>query len=54
MKFDPTSNPPSYASSDQLVEKGSRVRLKIVGTRADVNEIFAIATMKEDWLGALE
>lgn len=53
MKFDPTANPPNYAGEDQLVQKGSKVRLKIVGTRTDATEIYAIATMKEDYLGVL-
>ncbi|KAG5439828.1 hypothetical protein PCANB_000110 [Pneumocystis canis] len=53
LKFDPTSNPPSYASDDQLVEKGAKVRLRIVGTRNDATEIFAIGTIKEDYLGCL-
>lgn len=51
MKFDANSNPPSYASEDQLIEKGIKVRLKIVGTRIDATEIFAIGTIKEDYLG---
>ncbi|KAG2112440.1 hypothetical protein BD769DRAFT_1492195 [Suillus cothurnatus] len=47
MKFDPTSNPP-------IIEKNTRVRLKIVGTRVDATEIFAIGTIKEDHLGVID
>ncbi|KAG1897165.1 RNA polymerase Rpb7 [Suillus fuscotomentosus] len=54
MKFDPTSNPPSFASEDQIIEKNTRVRLKIVGTRVDATEIFAIGTIKEDHLGVID
>ncbi|KAJ8508398.1 hypothetical protein ONZ45_g9326 [Pleurotus djamor] len=54
MKFDPTSNPPSFASDEQIVEKNTRVRLKIVGTRVDATEIFAIGTIKEDHLGVID
>ena len=58
MRFDPNSNPPSFASDDQvrylvshnhgeltypetaqIIEKNTRVRLKIVGTRVDATEI---------------
>lgn len=51
MKFNPSANPPAYVSPDETIEKGSRVRLKIVGTRTDVNEIYAIGSIKEDYLG---
>ncbi|KAK9718817.1 DNA-directed RNA polymerase II subunit [Basidiobolus ranarum] len=53
MKFDPNGNPPCYQSEDQIIEKGGLVRLKIVGTRIDATEIFAIGTIKEDYLGAI-
>ncbi|KAF8919440.1 hypothetical protein BDZ89DRAFT_991085 [Hymenopellis radicata] len=53
MKFDPNSNPPSFASDDQIIEKTTLVRLKIVGTRVDATEIFAIGTIKEDHLGVI-
>ncbi|KAJ3546681.1 hypothetical protein NMY22_g1948 [Coprinellus aureogranulatus] len=54
MRFDPNSNPPSFASEDQIIEKNTRVRLKIVGTRVDATEIFAIGTIKEDHLGVID
>lgn len=53
MQFNPSSNPPVYESEDQVIQKGSRIRLKLIGTRTDVNEIYAIGTIKEDYLGAL-
>ncbi|ODQ66675.1 DNA-directed RNA polymerase II 19 kda polypeptide [Nadsonia fulvescens var. elongata DSM 6958] len=53
MSFNPTANPPAFVSDDQTIEKGSRVRLKIVGVRADVGEMFAIGSIKEDYLGVL-
>lgn len=40
-------------SNDELITKGSKVRLKVVGTRTDVNEIYAIGSIKEDFLGAI-
>ncbi|KAF5324922.1 hypothetical protein D9611_004111 [Ephemerocybe angulata] len=81
MRFDPNSNPPSFASEEQVsrrhqlaprysylwngsgwlsydklrvIEKGVKVRLKIVGTRVDATEIFAIGTIKEDHLGVID
>ncbi|KAK9381124.1 uncharacterized protein V2V93DRAFT_368368 [Kockiozyma suomiensis] len=53
MRFDPNSSPPAYVSDDQTIERGSHVRLKIVGTRVDVGEMFAIGSIKEDYLGVL-
>jgi len=54
MRFDPNSNPPSFASDEQIIERNTRVRLKIVGTRVDATEIFAIGTIKEDHLGVID
>ncbi|KAF9507755.1 hypothetical protein BS47DRAFT_1373817 [Hydnum rufescens UP504] len=53
-KFDPNSTPPAWTSTDQLIEKNSHVRMKIVGTRVDATEIFAIGTIKEDHLGVID
>jgi len=53
-KFQPDSNPPELVAQDQVavnVVKGTKVRLRIVGARMEVTEIFAIGTMKEDYLG---
>ncbi|KAM0750223.1 hypothetical protein T439DRAFT_339777 [Meredithblackwellia eburnea MCA 4105] len=51
--FDPNANPPCFASPEDTltIEKGTKIRLKIVGTRVDATEIFAIGTIKEDYLG---
>ncbi|KAI5981894.1 hypothetical protein F5J12DRAFT_878593, partial [Pisolithus orientalis] len=43
----------SFASDDHIIEKNTRVRLKIIGTRVDAAEIFAIGTIKEDHLGVI-
>lgn len=58
MRFDPNSNPPSFASDEQarillhirtlvliasqIIEKNTKVRLKIVGTRVDATEIVCV------------
>ncbi|KAI9264455.1 RNA polymerase Rpb7 [Sporodiniella umbellata] len=52
-KFDVNGNPPCYSSDDQVIQKDVRVRLKLVGTRVDATEIFAIGTIKEDYLGVI-
>lgn len=53
MSYNPTANPPAFQSEDQSIEKGSRVRVKIVGVRADVGKVFAIGSIKEDFLGVI-
>ncbi|XP_056688946.1 DNA-directed RNA polymerase II subunit RPB7-like [Spinacia oleracea] len=44
---------PTYSTSDGLVkiQKDTEVRLKIIGTRVDTEEIFCIGAMKEDYMG---
>ncbi|GMM27660.1 DNA-directed RNA polymerase II subunit [Martiniozyma asiatica (nom. inval.)] len=53
MQYSPGHSPPAYVGEDQVVMKGSRVRIKVIGTRADVNSISAIGSIKEDYLGPL-
>ncbi|SAM05989.1 hypothetical protein [Absidia glauca] len=53
MRYDPNSTPPCYSSDDQVIHKGAQVRIKLVGTRIDATEIFAIGTIKEDYLGVI-
>ncbi|CAG8603135.1 9299_t:CDS:10 [Paraglomus brasilianum] len=53
--FDPHANPPAYIGEDQpTIERGSCVRMKIVGTRFDATDIFAIGTIKDDFLGVID
>jgi len=53
MTFDPTEN--CYTAEDESVKisNNDEVRLKIVGTRVDATEIFAIGSIKEDFLGLI-
>lgn len=53
--FDPNALPAAFVSADQLdfLAPGTRVRLRIVGTRVDATEIFGIGTIKEEHLGLL-
>lgn len=58
MVFDQNSNPASYVSqvTDEQpirIRPDSEVRLRIVGTHFDVNEIRAIGTIRDDYLGVI-
>ncbi|CAI8031360.1 DNA-directed RNA polymerase II subunit RPB7 [Geodia barretti] len=46
MEFDPNSTPPSYTTADQdvVIQEKDSIRLRIVGTRVDANDIFAVGT----------
>lgn len=48
IKFDGNATPPQWTDNqDQVIEKGSHIRIKVKGIRGEVNEMFAIATIKE-------
>ncbi|XP_023319602.1 DNA-directed RNA polymerase II subunit RPB7 [Eurytemora carolleeae] len=53
MTFDPNSNPACYktADEDMVIQQDDEIRLKIVGTRVDASDIFAIGTLMDDYLG---
>jgi len=53
MAFDPNSNPPCYKTTDEetVIQQDDEIRLKIVGTRVDASDIFAIGTLMDDYLG---
>ncbi|CAB1324828.1 unnamed protein product [Coregonus sp. 'balchen'] len=53
MEFDPNSNPPCYKTTDEdiVIQQDDEIRLKIVGTRVDKNDIFAIGSLMDDYLG---
>jgi len=54
LKFDPNATPPQFTDNgEQVIEVGSHVRVKLMGTRAEVGQIYAIASIKEDYLGSL-
>jgi DNA-directed RNA polymerase II subunit RPB7 len=35
-----------------VIEPGTHVRIKIIGTRTEVGEMWAIGSIKEDYLGS--
>ncbi|KAL9102848.1 MAG: hypothetical protein Q9163_002063 [Psora crenata] len=52
IKWDPNATPPQYTDNgDQVIEKGTQLRIKLIGTRSDVGSMFAIGSIKEDFLG---
>jgi DNA-directed RNA polymerase II subunit RPB7 len=55
MKFDPNGNPACYKteSEDMVIQVEDAIRLKIVGTRVDATDIFAIGTLMDDFLGSI-
>ncbi|KAH9883202.1 RNA polymerase Rpb7-like domain-containing protein [Xylariomycetidae sp. FL2044] len=55
VKWDPNATPPQFTNNeDTVIEVGTHVRVKIMGTRAEVGEIWAIGSIKEDYLGTLQ
>ncbi|TNN81938.1 Elongation factor 1-gamma [Liparis tanakae] len=50
MEFDPNSNPPCYKTVDEdiVIQQDDEIRLKIVGTRVDKNDI-TLYTYPENW-----
>ncbi|KAG7669962.1 putative DNA-directed RNA polymerase II subunit RPB7 [Nannochloris sp. 'desiccata'] len=52
-EFDSTNDPAYMTKEGEKITTGCEVRLKIVGTRVDANEIFAVASVKDDYLGVI-
>ena len=52
IKFDGNATPPNFTdNADQVIERGTHIRVKIKGIRGEVGQMYAIATIKEDYLG---
>jgi DNA-directed RNA polymerase II subunit RPB7 len=48
IKFDANATPPQWTDNgEQVIEKGTRIRIKIKGLRSEVDRMYAIGTMKE-------
>lgn len=54
-EHDPSTNPPCYRSKeeDSVVQSEAELRVRIVGLRVDANDIFAICTLMDDYLGPI-
>lgn len=54
LKFSMEGATPSFADNEgQTVEAGSQVRLRIKGIRSELNQMYAIGSIREDYLGPL-
>ncbi|KAK3062925.1 hypothetical protein LTS18_003085 [Coniosporium uncinatum] len=52
IKYDGNATPPQWTDNgDQVIEKGTHIRVKIKGIRGEIGAMYAIATIKEDYLG---
>ncbi len=52
VNYDPNATPPQFTDNeDYRVEPGTHIRVKIMGTRSEVGEMWAIGTINEDYLG---
>lgn len=55
IKFDANATPPQWTdNADQVIQTDTQVRIKIKGLRTEVDKMFAVGTMKEDYLGPLQ
>ncbi|KAJ3520128.1 hypothetical protein NM208_g13844 [Fusarium decemcellulare] len=55
IKWDPNATPPQFTNNeDTVIEPDTHVRVKIIGTRTEVGEMWAIGSIKEDYLGCLQ
>ncbi|KAF2172960.1 hypothetical protein M409DRAFT_62603 [Zasmidium cellare ATCC 36951] len=52
LKYTVEGSTPSFTdNSEQMIEKGSQVRLRIKGIRGEIGAMFAIGSIREDYLG---
>ncbi|VDK50361.1 unnamed protein product [Anisakis simplex] len=53
MEFEPNANPPCYKTQDEsvVIKQDDEIRVKLIGTRVDAADIFAIGTLMDDYLG---
>jgi len=48
VKFDANATPPQWTDDgEQVIEKGTNIRIKIKGMRSEVGKMYAVGTMKE-------
>ncbi|KAK0961538.1 DNA-directed RNA polymerase II subunit [Friedmanniomyces endolithicus] len=54
LKYTVEGSTPSFTDNDdQTIERGSQVRLRIKGIRGEMGQMYAIGSIREDYLGAL-
>ena len=48
IKFDANATPPQWTdNAEQVIEKGTQIRIKIKGLRSEMDRMYGVATMKE-------
>ena len=48
LKFDGNATPPQFTdNAGQIIERGTHIRVKLVGIRTELGQMFAVATIKE-------
>lgn len=51
-KYNPDATPVQFSGPEgDAIEKGTAVRVQILGMRSDVNQLFAIGKMSSSWFG---
>lgn len=52
MRHNPDATPPQYSNgAGDVIEKGSAVRVQLIGLRSDVGNMYAIGKMSSAWFG---
>lgn len=52
IKYDGNATPPQFTDNgEQVIERSTQVRVKIKGIRGEVGQMYAIGTIREDFLG---
>lgn len=55
IKWNPNATPPHWTNNeDTVIENGTHVRIKIISCRYEVSQMWAVGTIKEDYLGCLQ
>jgi DNA-directed RNA polymerase II subunit RPB7 len=55
IRWEPNATPPQFTNNeDSVIEPGTHVRIKIINMRSDIGEMYAVGTIKEDYLGCLQ
>ena len=52
MKYSAEGSAPNFSDAEGMtVERGSQVRLRIKGMRSELGQMYAIGSIREDYLG---
>lgn len=52
IKYEQDATPPQYTDNgESVIEAGTSLRVKLLGIRTDVASMWAVATIREDYLG---